>query len=168
MQTAREKAIDLEATNYTVAAVQRQVFGRSSIAAIFVNKQNTSDSLNEFTLNSNQYNRIIGLDYNLGSKDGKWEGKFFYHKSISPDNLSDAYSHASYLNYNSKYFYFEHNHEYVGTNYNAETGYVPRHNYWRLEPDFGFGFIRRVAVLSINTVRMAVVMHFGVKPMASY
>jgi hypothetical protein len=140
MQTARQKAIELESANYTVAAVQRQVFSRSSIAAIFVNKQNTSDSLNDFTTNTGQFNRIVGLDYNLASKDGKWEGKFFYHKSISPGNPGDAFSHASYLNYNSKYFYFEHNHEYVGVNYNAETGYVPRRNYWRLEPNFGFWF----------------------------
>jgi hypothetical protein len=140
MQTARQKSIDLEAANYTVAAVQRQVFSRSSIAAIVVNKQNTSDSVDQFTLKSNQHNRIVGLDYNLGSRDGKWEGKFFYHRSFSAGGLSDSYAHASYLNYNSKYFYFEHNHEYVGVNYNAETGYVPRHNYWRLEPNAGFWF----------------------------
>jgi hypothetical protein len=140
MQTAREKAIDLESQNYTVAAVQRQVFSRSSIAAIFVNKQATSDSLDDFSLSANEYNRVVGVDYNLASKDGKWEGKFFYHRSISPGTSNDAYSHASYLNYNSKYFYFEHNHEYVGANYNAETGYVPRRNYWRFEPNFGFWF----------------------------
>lgn len=140
MQTARQKEINLEAANYTVAAVQRQIFSRSSMAAIFVNKQNTSDSLNDFRFNTNSYNRVIGLDYNLGSKDGKWEGKFFYHQSIAPGSPGDAYSHASYLNYNSKHFYFEHNHEYVGMNYNAETGYVPRHNYWRLEPNAGLWF----------------------------
>lgn len=139
-QTAKDESINLQSTNYTVAAIQRQVFARSNIAAIFVNKQDLSDSLHDFSLNTNKYNRIIGLDYNLASRNNKWEGKFFYHKSISPENLSDSYAHASYIQYNSKYFYFENNHEYVGENYNAETGYVPRKNYWRWEPDIGLWF----------------------------
>ena len=139
-QTARDKSLGLESTNYTVAAVQRQIFARSNIAAIYINKQDLTDSLHDFTLRAKKYNRIIGLDYNLASKNNKWEGKFFFHKSISPDNLGDSYSHASYLQYYAKYFYFENNHEYVGQNYNAETGYVPRHNYWRWEPDVGLWF----------------------------
>jgi len=140
MQTMRDQKIELESANYTVAAVQRQIFARSSIAAIFVNKLNTSDSLHDFTFNSKQFNRIIGLDYNLASKNNKWEGKFFFHKSLTPENLTDSYAHASYLQYEGKYFYFEQNHEYVGLNYEAETGYVPRRNYWRLEPNVGWWF----------------------------
>jgi hypothetical protein len=139
-QTARDKSLDLASINYTVAALQRQVFSRSNIAAIFINKQDLTDSLYDFSLNTNKYNRIIGLDYNLASKNNRWEGKFFYHKSFSPDQLSDAYTHASYLLYNAKYFYFENNHEFVGQNYNAETGYVPRTNYWRWEPNIGVWF----------------------------
>ena len=139
-QTAKDKSLELEGTNYTVAALQRQVFSRSNIAAIFINKQEVTDSTHDFTTNTNKYNRIIGIDYNLASKNNKWEGKFFYHKSFSPENLNDTYTHASYLQYNSKYFYFENNHEYVGENYNAETGYVPRKNYWRWEPNIGWWF----------------------------
>ncbi len=139
-QTARDKSLRLESTNYAVAAIQRQLFGRSNIAAIFINKQDLTDSLHDFTLDAKKYNRIIGLDYNLASRNNKWEGKFFFHKSISPDNLGDSYAHASYLQYNAKYFYFENNHEYVGQHYNAETGYVPRQNYWRWEPNVGLWF----------------------------
>jgi hypothetical protein len=137
LQTSKNKSVDLPAVNYTVAAVQRQIFSRSNIAAIFINKQDVSDSLHDFKLNPNQYDRIVGLDYNLASKDNKWEGKFFFHKELTPEKLSDSYSHASYVNYNSKHLYFEHNHEYVGKNYRPETGYVPRQNYFRLEPNVG-------------------------------
>jgi hypothetical protein len=139
-QTAKDKSLDLESTNYTVAAVQRQVFARSNIAAIFVNKQDLTDSIHDFTFNTGKYSRIIGLDYNLASRNNKWEGKFFYHKSISPEKLGDSYAHASYLQYNAKYFYFENNHEYVGENYIAESGFVPRNNYWRWEPNIGWWF----------------------------
>jgi hypothetical protein len=139
-QTAKDQSLGLESNNYTVAAVQRQVFSRSNISAIFINKQETSDSLHDFKVNTQKYNRVVGLDYNLASRNNRWEGKFFIHKSFSPGNLADAFAHASYLNYNAKYFYFENNHEYVGQNYNAETGYVPRTNYWRWEPDVGMWF----------------------------
>jgi hypothetical protein len=137
MQTAKNKNLNLESVNYTVSAVQRQVFTRSNIAAIFINKQDVSDSLHDFKVQSKLYDRIMGVDYNLASKDNKWEGKFFFHKELTPEKLNHAFSHASYLNYNSKYFYFEHNHEYVGKNYQPETGYVPRQNYFRLEPNVG-------------------------------
>src|SRR5204863_8384247 len=98
--------LSLESVNYTVAAVQHQIFTRSNIAAIFMNKQDVSDSLNDFTLKSKRYDRIVGLDYNLASKNNKWEGKFFFHKELTPENLSHSYAHASYLQYYSKYFYF--------------------------------------------------------------
>jgi hypothetical protein len=139
-QTAKDKSLELESINYTVAAIQRQIFARSNIAAIFVNKQDLTDSVHDFSLHTNKYNRLIGIDYNLASKNNRWEGKFFYHKSLSPDNLQDSYAHASYIQYNAKHFYFENNHEYVGENYNAETGYVPRKNYWRWEPNVGLWF----------------------------
>ena len=56
-QTRKDESINLQSTNYTVAAIQRQVFARSNIAAIFVNKQELSDSLHDFTFNANKYNQ---------------------------------------------------------------------------------------------------------------
>jgi hypothetical protein len=140
MQTAKDKTIDLESANYTAFAVQRQVFSRSNIAAILVNKQIFSDSTGETKINSNKYIRIVGLDYNLASRNNKWDGKFFVHKLITPEALPDSYSHASNLAYNSQNFYFEWNHEYVGTNYERanEIGYVQRNHYWRIEPNVGW------------------------------
>jgi hypothetical protein len=134
MQTASNESINLPSHNYTVAAVQRQVFSRSNIAGIFVNKQ-------EFALNSGdsvqggRYNRVAGLDYNMASKDNRWTGKFFYHRTFVPNNLSDQKAHASYVGYHTPNLNFSWNHEYVGENYNAEVGFVPRRGYWRLEPN---------------------------------
>lgn len=132
MQTATEDNIGYPGQNYTVATVQQKVFSRSNIAAIFVNRQNTSQ-VGETNPISN-YNRVLGLDYNLASRDNKWTGKFFYHQSFSPENKDDNKAHASYLDYNSKTWKLQWNHEYVGEGYNAEVGFVPRRSYWRLEP----------------------------------
>lgn len=138
MQTARDNSINLPGANYSVAALQRQVFSRSNIAAIFVNQQLMDDSTGAFRFDPNNYNRIVGLDYNLASKDNKWEGKFFYHQSLQPNQPKDAYAHASYLAYNTRTLNFMWNHEFVGENYRAQVGFVPRRNYWRIEPGIGY------------------------------
>ncbi len=109
----------------------------SNIAAIFVNRETTSSA---DQTNVSAYNRVVGLDYNLASADNRWNGKFFYHQSFSPGNPTDSYAHASYLGYNVKGLRIMWNHEYVGENYNAEVGFVPRQSYWRLEPSINYRF----------------------------
>lgn len=143
IQTAGSDALGIEAQNYSVAAAQFQAFGRSNIGVIFVNRQGFNGS----QISPYDYNRIIGIDYDLQSKDNKWMGKVFFHHSISPKNNDNAFAHASFFMYNTRTFNFAWNHEYVGKNYNAETGFVPRQffydqerdttvklTYWRLEP----------------------------------
>ncbi|MGY6559748.1 MAG: DUF5916 domain-containing protein [Nitritalea sp.] len=134
MQTAEEEGIGFPGQNFTVASVQRKVFSRSNIGAIFVNRMNTTSPELDQSNPRPAFNRVVGLDYNLASKDNKWTGKFFYHQSFSPDQQGDARAHGSYLGYNTKNWTIHWNHEYVGEGFNAETGFVPRRGYWRLEP----------------------------------
>ncbi|MCS7028834.1 MAG: carbohydrate binding family 9 domain-containing protein [Bacteroidia bacterium] len=131
MQTEGVRELQLSSYNYSVFAVQRKVFERSNIAAILVNKQSVQGSEIQYA----QYNRLAGIDYNLASKDGKWQGKLFYHHTFSPNNKSrDQNAHASWIMYNTRKVQAHWNHEFVGNNYNAEVGFVPRKNYVRLEP----------------------------------
>lgn len=153
MQAAADSSINLPGNNYTVAAVQRQIFSRSNIAAIFVNRQELQRPDGTFAFNSQGFNRIVGLDYNLASKDNKWDGKFFYHQSLQPNQPKDAYTHASYLGYYTPTFTFMWNHEYVGENYRAETGFVPRSNMWRIEPGIGFSVFPKKENAKVNNYR---------------
>lgn len=128
--------------NYFVAAAQYNVFKRSNIAAIFVNRQQFDTT----GYSVNNYNRVAGLDYNLSSANNRWNGKFFFHHSFTNKINQNAFTHASWLNYTSQNWSIEWNHEYVDKNYNAETGFTPRmfqtdvngrvnkFTYWRLEP----------------------------------
>ena len=145
MQTQREG--DVPATNFTVAAIQRKIFDRSSIGFILVNKEtnliNETDSL-EFS----DYNRVIGLDYNLFSKDNVWSGKIFYHHSLSPGVSSGTDAHGMRLQYNKRHFRANYEHAYVGENYNAETGFVPRTNYLRLRANLRGVFYPEKGVLA--------------------
>ena len=149
IQTAKTKDnnIDVYAQNYLVAAIQRNVFKRSNIAMIFVNRQ----QLDTNKYSNTNFNRVLGLDYNLASADNKWNGKFFFHHSFSHKNNNDAYSHASWLHYSTQKIMLMWNHEYMNKNYNAETGFTPRlfqtdlgkkittrNTYWRIEPSFNY------------------------------
>jgi hypothetical protein len=133
MQTADELSVGYPGQNYTVATAQKKVFSRSNIAGILVNRQ-TTGAISEGS-RVTTFNRIAGLDYNLLSSDNKWTGKFFYHRSFGPQAQVDPQAYASHLSYNTKKFNVQWNQEYVGEDYNAEVGFVPRRSYWRLEPN---------------------------------
>lgn len=135
IQTDRSKYLKASSQNYSVLAIQRQLFSRSTIAFIFANKQSFgTDSTSDYRYQSNQFNRVVGVDYNLNSTDSKWKGKAFFHQALQPIMLPRQYTHASFMSYNSSKLQLQWNHEYVGTNFNAEIGYVLRKNYWRIEP----------------------------------
>lgn len=144
------------AQNYFVAAAQYNVFKRSNIAAIFVNRQQFDTT----GYSDNNFNRVAGLDYNLASANNKWNGKFFFHHSFSNKLNNNAFAHASWLNYSSKNWNIEWNHEYVDKNYNAETGFTPRifqtdnlgktnkFTYWRFEPHAYYFFYPKKSIIN--------------------
>lgn len=150
MQTARDESAGIEGQNYTVAAVQRQVFGRSNIGMIFVNRQTTSREGDAFSFNIPDFNRVLGIDYNLLSKNNRWAGKFFYHQVFTPNNQANQYAHASFLRYSTRNLEVFWNHEFVGENYTAEVGFVPRRNHWRLEPFMRYRFFPKKENSKIN------------------
>jgi hypothetical protein len=145
LQTATTKFNDntIFSQNYFVAAFQRNMFERSNLAMIVVNRQQFDST----GISGNNFNRVFGLDYNLATSDNKWTGKFFFHHSFSQNKNHGAFTHASWLRYANQNWSIHWNHEYVNKNYNAETGFTPRifqvnqltgeqkrNSYWRLEP----------------------------------
>lgn len=134
IQTGQDNEKGIIGNNYTVAAFQRQIFSRSNIAGIFVNRQETGAE------NSDKpYTRMAGIDYNLQSKDSKWRGKVFYHQAFLPDQKKGAFAHAAFFAYNTRKFYAAWNHELVGKNYNInDIGYVLRKGLWRFEDWVGY------------------------------
>jgi hypothetical protein len=123
MQTEGVGALDLPAQNYWVAATQRQVFKTSNLGFIFVNRQDFPG--NRFSL-TESYNRVLGADLNIFTKDSRWRGKLFYHHSFSPQTKPDMGATALWLRYSTPRWRIDYNHEYVGENYRAEVGFVPR------------------------------------------
>jgi len=123
---------DLLARNYFVTSVQKKVFTRSNVGMIFVNKQQL-DIPSDWQ--GNNYNRIVGLEYNLASRNNYVNSKFFGQKSFTPGrSAAEEYAQGIDFAYSSKSLLLEFNEFYVGRDYNAETGYVPRTDFIQLNP----------------------------------
>lgn len=149
MQTGRVGSIGLPAQNFTVASIQRQVFSRSNIGIIFVNKQSLhynagADSGKQVY---SEYNRNVGIEYNLASPNNAWTGKAMFLKSFSPGKEGNDFVHAAHLQYNSRRWLLYWQHEYVGKNYNAEVGYVPRNGYIKMNPQAGYTFFPKGGII---------------------
>lgn len=127
MQAAAEREQGLPSYNYTVAAVQRKIGERSAAGIIAVNKQNFTEFTDSTETNA-EFNRILGFDYNLATKSNNWNGKVFLHRSFSDSENGDGndYSHGLNLEYRERNWNLEYSHLYVGEDYNAEVGFVPR------------------------------------------
>ena len=121
-----DASLKMNPQNFTVAAIQRQVNTKSSIAGIFVNKQDLIGG----TFSNLNYNRIAGIDYNHVSKNNKVQGKTFLHYAFTDQKLNKNYAHAVWIDYNTRHVQANYNHEIVGENYIADVGFVPRlYNY---------------------------------------
>lgn len=140
MQTGRVDATGLPAQNFAVLSLQRQVFARSNIGAIFINKESMNYTPEPGKPQHSAYNRNAGLEYNLASSNNVWRGKFLVLKSFSPGKRGDDYVQAANLTYASRHWTWQWQHEYVGANYTAEVGYVPRRGYFKLAPQVGYLF----------------------------
>lgn len=144
IQTARNDAKNISADNYTVTAIQRKVFDRSNIAAIFVNKVRVDEVENSM----NRFNRVAGLEYNYLSADNTWQGKAFYHQSFSPVNLANANAHGLVINYSTRKLIAKWQHDVIGAGYNAEVGFLPRKNYLHINPTIGVNVYPNKSVIN--------------------
>ena len=139
IQTQAEEEKGLPAENFGVFSLQRKVLDRSSIGMIFVNKQSLGD-LEDTKTTSEEYNRNLGLEYNYFSVDNLWNGKLMYLKSFSPGSTDDDAIFAGNLTYNDNNFLGRVQTEYVGENYNAEVGYIPRTHYYKFDTSLRYLF----------------------------
>src|SRR5690606_28876673 len=127
MQTGKVKEDELPSQNFTVLALQRQVGARSNITGLFINKQSLNYDPNPSSDNPiySQFNRNLGLEYNLASSNNLWTGKAMFLQSFGPDNVGNGFVHAANLKYTACRLPWNCQHEYVSENYTAEVGYFP-------------------------------------------
>ena len=147
MQTASDSDNEIAGNNNMVVALQHKVFSRSNISALFINRQATGDE--DFLEPEEEYNRVIGLDYNLANADNSWSGKFFAHKSFTPNSGNKDYSAGARLQYNSRKWRVRASGVFVGEDFNSDLGFVRRKDIFKINPQLEHlwfpksGFINR-------------------------
>ena len=127
------------AGNFTVAALQRQVFSHSNITTFIINKQVMNPN-SDTSFTGYRFNRVAGLEYNLASSDNHWLGKAFYHQSLYPGARGNAAAMAANLTYSTQYLSAALNQSWVGADYVAEVGYIRRKEYYEVNPTFQYRF----------------------------
>ncbi|AWV97783.1 DUF5916 domain-containing protein [Arcticibacterium luteifluviistationis] len=141
MQTGKAHEGQGPGSFYNVLSVQRQVFKRSYVSGIFVNRDLIGENLTDAKDPISDFNRTAGLEFNLASDDNKWNGKAFVIKTFSPNKLKDNTILAGNLERTTRNWQLSMQLESVGEGIEAnEVGYVKRSNYIRANPQITYLF----------------------------
>ena len=124
IQTAEDLENEIPSNNNTMLALQQRVFSRSNIGLFFINKQSFKNY--DFIEREDEYNRVLGVDYNLASKDNTYTGQFFLHKSFQPDDNEGNFAAGSTLRYNSRNWNFFSKGIYIDNDFTSDLGFVRR------------------------------------------
>lgn len=124
MQTEQDAENGIAANNNTVFTLQQQLFNRSYLGFIFINRQQTGES--DFETEQEDFNRVVGLDYNLASKNNQWTGRTYWHQSFSPTQLNDNYSAGFRLQHNSRKHTAIYNTNRIGGGFQSDLGFIRR------------------------------------------
>lgn len=131
IQTGSIGKTGVPSQNFGVLSLQKKVFSPSNIGLMLINKKsfnysNESDSLR--TLYP-EYNRNLGIEYNLASSNNLWNGKVFLLKSFSPNDAANGITQTAHLQYRNRKWSWRIQEEWVSDDYSLEVGFVPRTGY---------------------------------------
>ena len=132
MQTAEDISNEIPTTNNSVLTIQQKLFNRSNLSVMFINKQTTKDY--DFLADEDRYNRILGIDYRLASADNTWVGKYFFHKSFSPNINDKDISAGASTYYFSKNWNVRLSGVFVGENFRSDLGFIRRTDVFKISP----------------------------------
>ncbi len=124
IQTAEDLENRIPSNNNTMLALQQRVFSRSNIGVFFINKQSFQDY--DFVAREDEYNRVLGVDYNLASKDNMWNGSFITHKSFQPDDNKGNFASSALIRYNTRKFNVFAKGTFIDEDFRSDLGFIRR------------------------------------------
>jgi hypothetical protein len=158
IQTAEDADNEIPSYNNMMLAVQRKVAARSNIGALLGNRQTFGDY--EFLEERNQYNRVIGADYNLASEDGVWTGKFYAHKSFQPGDSKGNLSSQAMVIYNTRNWTYIQDWVYIDQDFRADLGFVPRTDIFKSGNGLTRTFYPKKGALSYHSTRLLSIIYW--------
>lgn len=140
MQTATDDEAGVTGKNFSVFAIQKKLFARSNIGLIYVDKESLALDEYQSLFNPEDYNRLVGVDYNLNSANGKWTGKVFYHRTFESKETIKPYSFNAYMLFSDIHWAWSVSVQDIGKDFNPEVGFLPRSDFKRFNPDVSYMF----------------------------
>ncbi len=124
LQTEEDGENGIPSNNNMMVSLQQKMFSRSNLGVFFINRQAIGAS--DFLPANEEFNRVIGIDYNLASEDNSWTGKFYAHKSFQPQDNEGNYSLGFNLGKNTRNFSAVIDAVKIDEEFNSDLGFVPR------------------------------------------
>lgn len=138
IQTDEDVANEIPTVNNSVISIQHKVFSRSNISFLFINKQATKDY--DFLAEEDKYNRVLGIDYTLASKDNTWSGKYYFHKSFSPGISTKDFSGGFRTEFNNRRLGIRISGVFVADDFRSDLGFIRRTDILKINPQFQLKF----------------------------
>ncbi len=130
--TASDPSSNTAGYNFNVMSTQYKLWKRSNIGFIAVNKDaifNTSFDAQD------PFNRVFGVDLNFATDNNRWTNKTYVHRSISSTETEGSkIAHGMNLGYFTRRLNLRWDHQYIGSEYDAQVGFVPRVGFYRINP----------------------------------
>ena len=130
--------------------VQQKVFSRSNITALFIDKEVFNPAPGR-----DRFNRVAGLEYNHASADNRWQGKLYSHYSFTPTVGENPFATGLSLRLNDYRYQLSWNSYYIGEDFQAEVGVVPRHNVYRINPIAQLNFYPKSKIINRHSLGLS-------------
>lgn len=124
LQTEEDSENGIPSNNNMMFSLQQKMFSRSNLGVFFINRQ--AIRANDFLPEDEEFNRVIGIDYNLASEDNSWTGKFYAHKSFQPDDNEGNHSLGVFLGKNTRNFSAFVDAVKIDEEFTSDLGFIPR------------------------------------------
>lgn len=124
IQTAEDLENKIASNNNSMIALQQRLFSRSNVGLFFINKQSLKDY--DFLEPEDAFNRVLGVDYNLASKDNTWNGSFITHKSFQPGDNEGNFASSALIRYNTRKINVFAKGTFVDEDFRSDLGFVRR------------------------------------------
>ena len=125
-ENVEEESIFLPTTNFTVVRIKRDIFSRSEIGGIIVNKDSEGPEFNRTYGADSSFNFFNYLDINA-----------YALKTESEDNTDEDYAGSLSAQWRDEFWDIGASHMRIGESFNPEVGFVPRTGMNRTSGQFG-------------------------------
>lgn len=149
IQTDKDGSSEIASNNNMMVAVQRKMFSRSNLGVFLINRQTFGEYA--FIDSADEYNRVIGADYNLASADNSWTGKFYLHKSFQPGDQKGNLSWQTTVTHLNRKFRYIADLMYVDKDFRADLGFVPRTGILKNGNGFSLNFYPTKGNISLHS-----------------